>query len=159
MLVIWSQVLWWWRWVTSYVCCWDLIWFSTLRGIYTFYMLHYLGWFVLYPWCRVNQDTNMSVVCILCNILMFLCFCGRIPTELLSAPYQLGKNNWWTWTIADSCQEPAGGVNSGVLGTVKKDPADFCCKIEGVQFRYASSLSCIEMNTSWWSVFFGLTYV
>ena len=35
-----------------------------------FYMLHYLGWFVLYPRCRVNWDTNLFVVCVLCNFVI-----------------------------------------------------------------------------------------
>ena len=32
-------------------------------GYYKFYISHILGWIVLYPRCRVNRDTNLSVVC------------------------------------------------------------------------------------------------
>ena len=54
---------------------------------------------VLYSRCRVNRDTNMSVVSVLCNFYFLLPLCafgllvwrsqavGRIPTELPSAPY------------------------------------------------------------------------
>ena len=92
MLVIWSQVWWWWRWVTLYVCCWDLIWFSTLRGIYTFYMLHYRGWFFLYPSCRGHQDTNMSVVSISCNILMFCVSVAASPLSCSPLHTSFGEN-------------------------------------------------------------------
>ena len=48
--------------------CLDLVLY--IEGYFTFYMSHYLGWFVLYPWCRVNRDTNLSVVCELCNFVI-----------------------------------------------------------------------------------------
>ena len=36
------------------------------------YILHVILFrlIVLYPWCRINRDTNMSVVCVLCHILI-----------------------------------------------------------------------------------------
>ena len=46
----------------------DLVFY--IEGYFTFYKSHYLGWFVLYPWCRVNRDTNLFVVCVLCNIVV-----------------------------------------------------------------------------------------
>ena len=69
-------------------------------GIFYIYISHDLDWFILYPRCMVNRDTNLSVVCELCNFnFCFHCArlgpvwrsqpVGRIPTELQSAPYHL----------------------------------------------------------------------
>ena len=48
-----------WDFIFMFLCL-DMVLYS--EGYFTFYMLHYLGWFVLYPRCRVNRDTNLSVV-------------------------------------------------------------------------------------------------
>ena len=78
----------------------------------------------------------MSVVSISCNILMFCVSVAASPLSCSPLHTSFGEklvnlNNsrflsricWW--------------VNSGGLGTVKKDLAVFGWKIQGVQLRYA----------------------
>ena len=48
--------------------CLDMVLY--ILGYFTFYMSHYLRLIVLYPRCRVNRDTNLSVVCVLCNFVI-----------------------------------------------------------------------------------------
>ena len=65
--------------------CLDMVLY--IGGHFTFYMSHYLGWFVLYPRCRINRDTNLFVVCVLCNSNS--CFhCARLGSEC-------GVSNLW----------------------------------------------------------------
>ena len=44
--------------------------------------------------------------------------------------------------LAYFCLESVVGVSSGGLGTVEKNPAIFCLKIEGLEMEYVLCLYC-----------------